>query len=210
MSLVHNATISPSKQEVAQQWLATTDWFGGDTADATAERRFSYRFDDPAGQVGVESILVRHGDQMFQLPLTYRDAELSGAEQWFLTEMDHSALGQRWIYFGLGDPVLVNALIAAIRTGQRQEDYQLEGESETFPSPVTVRGTGNDESVEPVEITGHDANGSTSVVHTTGGDLVIPHVLGSMGLGGRPGLVGQWPEGPSDVVFAVLGSGRSV
>jgi hypothetical protein len=41
----------------------------------------AYRFDDPAGEVGIETLLVRRGaGPVLQVPLTYRGAPLAGAE----------------------------------------------------------------------------------------------------------------------------------
>ena len=39
------------------------------------------------------------------MPVTYRDAPLPGADAWLIGTMDHSVLGKRWVYDGVGDPV---------------------------------------------------------------------------------------------------------
>jgi hypothetical protein len=56
MALVHRATLSPSKQELVESWLPTRSWASGHTV---AGKLAEYRFDDPAGEVGVETILWR-------------------------------------------------------------------------------------------------------------------------------------------------------
>ena len=68
MGIVHRATLSPSKQEVIEAWLPSRPWAGGRTV---AEKVAEYRYDDPAGEVGVETILWRadHRAQL-QTPLT--------------------------------------------------------------------------------------------------------------------------------------------
>lgn len=209
MSTVHpGASISPTKLEIVRDWLVATDWFSGDPASLKSGGRFGYRFDDPAGEVGIEVVIATDGEQVYQVPLSYRSAERTG--DGFLTHMEHSVLGRRWIYDGLTDPVMVTALVTAITTGGTQEDFEAEvdGRTEVFPSVVQARGTGSDTTAPTVDLVGLERNGAVSVVSTSAGDLVVPHVVGTMGLDGRDGLVGTWPDGPGDAVFAVLGTGR--
>ncbi len=209
MAIVHvNATISPSKLELARQWLAATDWFDGDPATLTLGTRYSYRFDDPAGEVGVEVLLVGDGDRVLQVPLTYRAAELDGAAAHFLTHMEHSVLGRRWIYDGLGDAVLVNALIRAAVTGGRQENFEVEvaaGQTEVFPALVEVRGTGSAAPPPPVAIDHIDRDGSTTRVRTSAGVLVFPHVAGNVDMStDQPGLIGVWPTSGGEIPLAAV------
>lgn len=208
MAIVHvNATISPSKLELARQWLAATDWFDGDPATLRLGTRYSYRFDDPAGEVGVEVLLVGDGDRVLQVPLTYRATELAEAASHFLTHMEHSVLGRRWIYDGLGDAVLVNALIRAAVTGGRQENFEVEvdGQTEVFPALVKVHGTGSAAVPTPAVIDQIVRDGSTTRVHTTGGALVFPHVAGEVDIpAGEPGLLGVWPTGEGEIPLAAV------
>jgi len=211
MAIVHvNATISPTKLELARLWLGGADWFDGDVKTLKLGTRFSYRFDDPAGEVGVEVLLVGDGSRVLQVPLTYRAAELPGAADYFVTHMDHTVLGQRWIYDGLGDPVLVQALIRAALTGARQEDYEVEvdGQIQVFPALVQVRGTGSDDGVNMPDFTIEQVEraGSTSTVHTTAGALILPHVAGDIDLAGRPGLVGTLPDSDDEIALAAVDS----
>lgn len=208
MAIVHvNATITPSKLELARQWLATTDWFHSDPAALRLGTRYSYRFDDPAGEVGVEVLLVADGDRVLQVPLTYRSAELAGAEAHFLTHMEHSVLGRRWIYDGLGDAVLVNALLRAAVTGGGQENFEVEvdGRTEVFPALVEVRGTGSSAAPPLADIDRIERDGSTTRVHTAAGVLVLPHVAGDVDiLVGQPGLFGVWPDSGGDIPLAAV------
>ena len=99
MALFHLATITPTKAEAIAAWAPTRPW--GPDADEHLEVIGAYRFDDPDGLVGMETHLVRSGDDLFQVPLTYRPEPLTGAEAGLVTEMEHSALGTRWVYDGL-------------------------------------------------------------------------------------------------------------
>jgi hypothetical protein len=66
----------------------------------------------------METHLVTAGGTLLQVPLTYRDEPLDGAEGALITEMQHSVLGTRWVYDGLRDPRLVVMLAAVAMTGQ--------------------------------------------------------------------------------------------
>ena len=78
------------------------------------------RVDDPAGQVGVETILVVDeagaAPVVYQVPLTYRAAPLDGAQSALVGTMEHSVLGRRWVYDGPHDPVYAAQLLALEET----------------------------------------------------------------------------------------------
>src|SRR3954451_10313022 len=142
MGLVHHATLAPSKQELVAAWLPTRSWAGGlEIATKVAE----YRFDDPAGDVGVETIVFATADgTTVQVPLTYRAAPLAGADDFLVGTGEHSVLGPRWVYDGCGDPVWAATLAAAIVTGGTQARMYIErdGERIDIPPRVEARGSG--------------------------------------------------------------------
>jgi OHCU decarboxylase len=77
-----------------------------------------FRFDDPAGEVGIETHLVADGPVLYQVPMTYRGAPLGTAPPGALiASAQHSVLGARWIYDGERDPVWVSQLLRLIRSG---------------------------------------------------------------------------------------------
>jgi hypothetical protein len=119
--LHHRATITPTKQELVTSWL-DRQRLGG-TGDV--EMLAAYRFDDPAGEVGIEAFLVRRSGSVFHLPVTYRDAPLDGAEVDLLTIMEHSVLGRRWVYDAVGDPVALACYAAALAGRQEQAAFEL-------------------------------------------------------------------------------------
>ncbi|MFG1813691.1 hypothetical protein ACGFIF_08010 [Kribbella sp. NPDC049174] len=126
MALIHQATLRPSKLELLSDWLPTRGWYDGPKGEV--QRVAAYRFDDPAGAVGLETLLVRVGDgPVHQVPLTYRGAPLAGADDLLLGTADHSVLGKRWIYDGTGDPLYVAELAKAIvaNTGQAEQVTQV-------------------------------------------------------------------------------------
>lgn len=139
MAIIHKATLSPSKLELIADYLPTQPWF---IQDGAPELIGAYRFDDPAGEVGLETHVVAAGDRIYQVPLSYRGYELAGAQEWLIGTMEHSVLGKRWVYDACADPVYVKALATAILTGQEEAALIVDGEPEPRPSTVTVKGSG--------------------------------------------------------------------
>lgn len=120
MAIIHQATLTPSKQELLEAWLDRQPWGGrGDV-----ELLGSYRFDDPAGEVGVEAFLVRRGELLLHLPLTYRAAALDEDVE-LVGTTEHSVLGTRWVYDGTRDPVAVACFRRALRGEQEQAVLEM-------------------------------------------------------------------------------------
>ena len=186
-------------------------WFVGDPT-AAPEVLGAPRLDDPDGEVGIETALVRFGDgPVLLVPLTFRGAPLDGVEP--VVVMEHSVLGRRWVYDGATDPVAVAVLVAAI--AQEQREAVLVRDGEELPSRGSLRGivVGTPTAV-PVQALGlhpgravaaHDAEEATTVIALNGQALRLwrrPRpVVASTGTDGpgddsRPHLVGSWPEGP--------------
>lgn len=151
MALLHQAQLHPSKLELLSEWLPTREWCAGD-AHAEFTNVAAYRFDDPAGEVGVETILVRAGNgPLLQVPLTYRAAPLVGGESSLIRTIEHSVLGKRWVYDGAGDPVYLQVTATAALNGAHQAELVVDANgSRTVREPnALVWGTGaNEHSVE--------------------------------------------------------------
>ncbi len=144
MALLHHADLKPSKVELLARWAPSQPWFAGD-AEAEFSRVGAYRFDDPAGEVGIETFLVTAGDgPVLQVPLTYRGAPLAGAEASLAGTMEHSVLGHRWVYDATGDPVYLAAVLTAMLTGghEVQEYFIVDGEKEFREPGAAVIGSG--------------------------------------------------------------------
>ncbi|MGW0230654.1 CG0192-related protein [Actinopolymorpha singaporensis] len=164
MAVIHRAEIRPTKLELLGDWLPKQTWFAG--AGAPGEKPASvgaYRFDDPRGEVGIETLLVRTADgQVVQVPLTYRGAPLAGGEPFLVGTMDHSVLGRRWVYDGCGDPVYLSALAAVVLGHAVQAEELVEGSGADGPQrrtpTVSVVGTGTRGATPPVVEAVEDAN----------------------------------------------------
>ena len=115
MAVVHSsATIRPTKQELLEAVV-------GGPVDVLG----SYRFDDPAGEVGVEALVVRHGDELQHIVFTYRGAPLDVEGARLVSTMEHSELGPRWVYDGTTDPVAVDCFRRALLGEQGQATLEM-------------------------------------------------------------------------------------
>lgn len=152
MALFHVATIVPTKQELIAEWLPRQPW--GSSAGDPIEVIGAYRFDDPQGRVGMETFIVSGGGDLFQVPLTYRDAPLAGAEGALAGEMQHSALGTRWVYDGLHDPSYVTMLAAVAMTGQGEALGLVERDGRWIIAPTNVRIRGGGWTLERAAVDG--------------------------------------------------------
>jgi hypothetical protein len=207
MGIVHRATLSPSKQEIVERWLPSRSWAVGRTI---VEKVAEYRYDDPAGEVGVETILWRLDDgAVVQTPLTYRAEPLAGAEEHLITTTDHSVLGERWVYDGCGDPVWASTLVAAILTGAPQSQMFLEGEDGQridVPPRMQVRGSGDADTAPAVSAVGSVSDdGDVTVVRAGAVELAVARVVGAA-LGDGPHLAGTVGDSTDTLTLAVLRS----
>lgn len=205
MALIHQARLHPSKLELLAGWLPGRPW----CADATGLRQVgAYRFDDPAGEVGMESLLLQAGDgPVLHVPLTYRGAPLegvAGAEEHLVGTLEHSVLGRRWVYDGCADPVWVTALATAVLTGGSQAAEVVAGEHGDEPREptATVSGSGTTGTEVPVvDLVTCEEGARTTVVRSDGLELVVVRVVGAPAPGET--LTGRWAGGGPAVLAGV-------
>ena len=164
----------------------------------------SYRFDDPDGRVGMEAHLVDAGGTLLQVPLTYRDEPLDGAEDALITEMQHSVLGTRWVYDGLRDPRLVMMLAAVTMTGQGEALGMVVYDGRWYIAPSTVRIQGGGWTQERVPVDGFELGSDDATGAVLRNDRFELTVFRRPRPGPRPaiGLTATWPGQPDPVVLA--------
>src|SRR4051794_11465403 len=170
MALIHRATISPTKAELLGDWVPTQPW-GAPGADVVG----AFRFDDPAGEVGIETLVLETatGD-LLQAPLTYRGAPLAGADPYLICTMEHSVLGRRWIYDATGDPVYARVLAAVLRGAAAQAAEMVEGSDAPREPSVRVTGSGTaSRDVPPIEAVTARSDGSATVVEAADLRIVV-------------------------------------
>jgi hypothetical protein len=210
MALIHQATLLPPKLELLAEWLPGRSWFTG-PADAL-ERVAAYRFDDPVGEVGIETILVRAGDgSVWQVPLTYRGAPLDGDDERLLATAEHSVLGKRWIYDGTGDPVYAAALASAILGNTGQAEEYMEGDDGLQRRQLSMDIASDAAAGTSVPAVGsvlHVADGDPTVVTTDTVELAIHRRLDTAAAGAGTVLTGTWPGQATPVPLATA-SGRT-
>lgn len=203
MAMLHRAEIRPSKLDLIAAWLPGRQWYRG---KADPVRVASFRFDDPAGAVGVETTLVAAGDgEIYQVPLTYRGAPLPGGEPWLVGTAEHSVLGRRWVYDACGDPVYVAVLADAILSGggQAAEYFEADGQREYREPTMTVAGSGGYDVTVPVSAAPpRMTDGDPTLIVTDAVELAVVRRLG-----GDPGpagaiLTGTWDGQPVPQLLA--------
>jgi maltokinase len=132
------ASVTPTKLELVAPWMARQRWYAAKGRQPVLRKLWSWRLDDPAGEVGIETLLVvdEGGAEpvVYQVPLTYRAAPLEGRQQALVGTMEHSVLGPRWVYDGPQDPVYAAQLLALVL---EQAVPQAGSESDT-PEPAVV------------------------------------------------------------------------
>ncbi len=199
MALFHRATITPTKRELIAKWAPTRPW-GPSPADGV-DVIGSYRFDDPDGRVGMETHLVAAGGVLMQVPLTYRDEPLDGAEDALITEMQHSVLGTRWVYDGLRDPQFVIMLAAVAMTGQGEALGMVVYDGRWYIAPSNVRIRGGGWTQERVPVDGFQLESDDATASILHNDRFQLTVFRRPAPGPRPaiGLTATW-DGQGDAV----------
>ncbi len=207
MALIYQAELTPSKIDLLAAWIPTRPWLG-DADVSTLEAVGAYRFDDPAGEVGIETHLLRSADgQVLHVPLTYRGAPLTGAEAALVGTMQHSVLGPRWVYDGCADAVYATALASAVLTGGTQADLEVATASgpERREPTTRVSGSGTPGTAVPAlaHVTCAD-DGRTTVITAGPVQLVVLRAIGAPEApGGEQTLVGTWPGHDTPELLAV-------
>jgi hypothetical protein len=203
-SIYADATIVPNKTDLLRRFISSESW--SRSVDAGSLSRVgAYRFDDPDGEVGIETHLVEVAEgKLLQIPFTYRNAEMPGGQEFLIATAEHSVLGTRWIYDGLGDPVFLSALATCILCGGRQADLENitdssfeRAEPKTLVSETLVSGTGV-KAVSP-SLVGrpvYSRVGATTIICSGALQLTVlgePEVGKSIQASGVERLVGTWP-----------------
>ncbi|KGN39279.1 maltokinase N-terminal cap-like domain-containing protein [Knoellia subterranea] len=223
MAEILDATLTPSKRELVEAWMGSQRWYAGKGTSPDVRRLASWRLGDPAGQVGVEVMIVADvsgaSPVVYQVPLTYRGAPLPGAEDALVGTMEHSVLGPRWVYDAPHDPVYTTALLELIQGRVRAESSSASDEFDdtvvatagpTWSHAVTVRGSSvlkGEQSNTSIVLDCVSADGSALPVIVKvfrmlsageNPDVVLQSALRAAGSERVPAVVGsvagQWPE----------------
>jgi hypothetical protein len=208
MALLHRATVRPSKLELLAGWVPDRRW-GAAAAGTELEQLGAYRFDDPAGEVGTETFVLRAGDTLLHVPLTYRGAPVPELAEHLVGTTEHSVLGRRWVYDACADPVHVAALAAAVLTGaaQAEEYFEVDGRREDRARTVHVTGSGTAAGVGPLGTPTVSDTADATTVRAGDLELVVRRVLTpGVPADGAATLTGTW-AGQDEPVLLVSARG---
>jgi hypothetical protein len=187
--------------ELLSAWVPLQAWSGTSSQLGALDAAGAYRFDDPEGEVGIETFLLRSADgQVFQVPLTYRSAAIDGAEASLVGTTQHSVLGERWVYDACWDPVYAQALASAILSGGTEAELEVvtEGGRQRREATTKVAGSGLPGSAVPQvgPVTCSD-QGLMTIVSSGVLELAVLRVVDcSAAAPGTPGVLflsGTWP-----------------
>ncbi len=223
MAEVHDATIVPTKLELLESWIGSQRWYAAKGRQPRLVKLTSWRLDDPAGEVGVETIILADTGGavpvVYQVPLTYRGAPLAGAGAALVGTMEHSVLGTRWVYDGPHDPVYAAQLLSLIEGGAQAQAGSVSDTAEpTVAGHPEALAKQIGSVVSSRVLTGEQSN--TSVIYEVVGvggepeplickvfrtlqagdnpDVVVQGALAQAGSTRVPGMVGhvsgQWPD----------------
>ena len=199
---VYSTTVlNPTKAEILHQQFGPVTNIG------------AFRFVDPNGKVGIETLLVRETDgALLQFPVTYREQRISDTHEVGTTE--HSHLGTRHITKIVADPVAVTEIIRVILEGDTNVQ-RSDGKTSTYE----IRGTGTAgvdtltlgnihlKKIADTVVTGHiDVNGNHKAFSLSLPTQVpvIPAVAADKSGMPETALIGVDPETGDHYVFAEL------
>ena len=172
MAIIHDTTMSPGKLDLLRGWLPAQPWYRHGGPGPELAKAGGFRLDDPAGEVGIEFMVVTDGlgnrATTYQVPLTYRAGPLAGAEGGLIGTAEHGVLGRRWIHDGTCDPALVTELVALI---QGRAVPQAQSASNTPDPTVTSQPVVNGSlAAARSQVVANGPSGTDLEVHTVGAD----------------------------------------
>ena len=225
------ATVTPSFEEFLPEWVARQRWYAGKGSTPALERLGGLRYEDPDGEVGIETWFLRDTSGptpvVYQVPLTYRGSPLQGLEKALVARTEHAELGARWVYDGCHDPVGARALLGTVldertvtsdgRTGTgRAVGHRAQGGGamSQVPQPRSSRVLGGEQSNTSVVFEGDGPGPAVickvfRVLHAgENPDVVVQQALAAAGCTLVPApvghLAGEWPDADGTAVSGHL------
>ncbi|MDO5629295.1 MAG: 1,4-alpha-glucan branching enzyme, partial [Mobilicoccus sp.] len=126
MAKIYDASLFPTKLDLLTDWMGRQRWYASSSTTPQLRRLGGYRLDDPEGEVGMETLVVADESGpdpvVYQVPLTYRAAPLTGAERALIGTIEHSVLGTRYVYDAPHDPVYTAQLLLLL-CGQEEAQH---------------------------------------------------------------------------------------
>jgi predicted trehalose synthase len=196
--IYHDAVLVPTKVELVAAWIGAQRWHIGKDRPPDLRRVGGYRFEDPDGAVGMETLLLADSavtpPVVYQVPLTYRGAPLPGGQDALLGTIEHSVLGTRWVYDGPHDPAYARMLVETILTSGDSRDAEgSPGSNEIARGHATGRVSGT---VHHSTVLVGEQSNTSIICHLTGPDgedaePLIVKVFRTLQAGENPDVVVQ-------------------
>lgn len=204
MARFHVSTNTPTKLELMAEWLPKQPW--APATGGAVEPIGTFHFDDPEGEVGMQTHLVKVDRALLHVPLTYRATPLEGGDAAFVGEMHHRVLGPRFVYDGLGDHRYLIMLAAATLTGFGQSLGMAIQDGQWAAWPSDVRVEGGRRGAERVVVDGFSSGDITTVEPTFRNDQFDLTLHRRPVSGARPpiGLTATWTGSSEPVVLAEI------
>lgn len=125
-------------------------------------------------------LLVTRDGRVLQVPFSYRPEPLPGADDALVATMEHSVLGQRWVYDASRDPVAVECFHRALAGEQEEAAFEIyEGEECVGRREPVVRvsrrpGIGPASGLRMAQVVGDELAGAEELVAVwPGGQAVV-------------------------------------
>ncbi|HUA27954.1 MAG TPA: 1,4-alpha-glucan branching protein [Streptosporangiaceae bacterium] len=214
MAIIHKTTMMPSKLELLKAWLPAQPWYLGTETEPDLTRAGGFRLDDPAGEVGIEFMVVTDGsgDQAdaYLVPLTYRGSALDGGDAALVGRSEHGVLGPRWIYDGTRDPVLVAQLAALIRGEAEPQAQSISNTPDptVIVTPVAGDGPGDQVTVRINRVLRSGEDGGTGAGESAPAAGPDAAEAAPGGQPWQPCLSATWRRSDGSLARGVFASGR--
>ncbi|NEB79681.1 1,4-alpha-glucan branching protein [Streptomyces sp. SID14478] len=176
MAIIHHTTLRPTKLELLTEWLPEQPWYRG-AGVPELTKAGGFRLDDPAGEVGIEFMAVTDASGpepvTYHVPLTYRGAPLADAPgDALIGTLVHGVLGDRWVYDGTRDPVLVGQVTALLKGEVPAHAQSIDGALDPTVHARLEGGDGRPEFVRVLEPGSTAASGISAEWDTGEGSRV--------------------------------------
>lgn len=210
MATIHDATLSPGKVELVAGWIGAQRWYTG-TGRPRLRRLDSWRLDDPAGEVGIETLVLLDESGatpiVYQVPLTYRGAPLEGGAGALIGEMDHSVLGHRWVYDAPHDPVYVEQLLALLRGRATAQHGSVSDTPEPDVHGVPHPTWPHDPVVASSRVHGGEQSNTSVIIDATPSPVVVK-IFRTLAAGNNPDITLQEALATAQSLFVPAGVGH--
>ena len=184
-------------EELLPSWMVQQRWYAGKGRVPALRRIGGLQLQDPAGEVGIDVHLMLdasgQGPTIYQVPLTFRDDRLAGADHALVATLEPGSSGTRYVYDGPHDPVFAAAVLRQMgHPGQLLSSHVLKGEQSNTSiilDLVDTRGAPSNPLICKLFRVLHHGDNPDVVVQSALSAAGSPHVPRSVGY-----IVGEWPD----------------